>query len=538
MKLNRITTLIVISVFIAFMIICFIPSQHVVSDINYGYDSDNARDMANVNNLLAGNLINDPNYLGAYRWYNPLVHWLEAGAVLVTSIPVNMVVSKGGPYFNLLAPVCFFLMVFSLFDSLVAISAIAGFLFFISGDIPGYFSATYTPWLYPIAFVQFAFYLGIIVLYNTFLKNTFSWFILLGALAGFMFLGHTGPTAIFMLQIVWLIIVTAYNQIRKGELLIRPLVFKCLATLISFIIVSLPLTIIVFGFYKFKMVNPAIYEYTDPLFQLKNITGLLKANFSIAFLVALAGLFFIIKSDTNYIVKNILYSWLFSSLLLYSYVTLSKYIRIHYHLLLPGIVPSFHFFFYFKAVESVFFGIGFVELAKRVVNFIDHLIASTNSSVSSKTNPIIIVALILLVVIYYPAYVNRGDFKSVVPEQISKAVKAERIETYHWLIANTKINDVVLCQEDLIIFPLMASGRKMVANTKDHTNPYLDFASREKDRDAMLSILMGNVTYSDSLFYKYKVDYVFVLNSINYSMIKNYFPKKVFTTATYSIYAK
>lgn len=537
MKVSNRFFLVLISVFITFLIICFVPSRNIVADLNYGYDSDNSRDMSNVNNLLAGNLVNDPCYLDAYRWYNPLTHWLEAGVVLVTKIPVNKVVSQGGPYFNLLVPICFFIMMFILFDGLIAISAIAGFLFFVSGDIPGYFSATYTPWLYPIAFVQFAFYIGIIVLYNAYLQHSFKWFIILGATAGLIFLGHTGPAVIFILQIVWLTMVKCHQQFKKQEPLIRTLLLATVAA-ISFIIVSLPLTYFVAGIYKLKMINPAIYEYTDPLFQLLYIKNLILANLSVALLVAFAGLFFLVKSNTNYIIKNILYSWLFCSLMLYSYVTFSKYMRFHYQILLPGIVPSFHFFFYFKAVEAVFFGIGFVEISKRVIEFIQKKINRNNFNSTSKTTAITLAVLLIIVALYYPIYLNRGDFKSVVPENITKTEKADRINVYEWLIANTGINDVVLCQEDLIPFPLLASGRKMVACTMDHTNPYLDFASRERDRDAMMNSLKGSTAYDESLFNKYNVDYVLVVNSDSYVLMKDYFPEKIFISDTYSIYSR
>ena len=145
MHRTRFLTIVASVVFLLFLLACFSRAQETVRPWNYGYDSDNFRDMSNVENILAGNFTGDPSYLNEYRWYNHLVHWLEALVAGALDVPVNIILSKGGPYLNLLSPLCFFLMMLVFAGPLIAISATAGYLFFTSGNLPGYFSATYTP---------------------------------------------------------------------------------------------------------------------------------------------------------------------------------------------------------------------------------------------------------------------------------------------------------------------------------------------------------------------------------------------------------
>jgi len=523
------------AIFLFFLLLSFLPVQKAVSHLHWGYDADNYRDMSNVNNLLAGNLIQDPAYLDAYRWYNPLLHWIEAAIVKVTGIPVNEVLTKGGPYLNMAGPVCFFMMMMLLFGFLPAICGTAGFLFLTSGDIPGYFSATYTPWLYPVTFVQFTFYLGIIAMYAAFRKPLVSRFALLGLVTGLAFLGHTAPAVILILQMAVLSTILLI-RILKGKSEIKIGYFmKCMLTAaVCFVVTSLPLTWIVAGKYHLHMINTDTWEYAEPIFQIRNVLYLLKANLSVSFFIAVFGVFALAKSKMPAQLKHILYSWLIIAMLLYCYITFSKFIRFHYGVTLPGIVPSFHFFFYIKAVQSVFFGIGVVELFRLATNFINTKISGYKITTGER-NYTMLFFLIIAVVMYYPVYLKRGDF-SCAPEQKNDRYHADQISVYQWLVSETAIDEVILCEEDQIGFPLLPSGRKMVSCSVDHTNPYIEFLPRQKDRDAMLAFLKGEAAENYSLFAKYKVSYVLTNNATVYPNLDKPFSQKVFSNETFSIH--
>jgi len=518
-----------------FLVMCFIPIQKSASTYYWGYDNDNFRDMSNVNNLVSGNLTEDPTYLDECRWYNPMLHWIEAIIVKTTGIPVNLVISQGGPYLNILSPICFFLMVLVLFNFKVAICATAGFLFFTANDIPGYFSATYTPWLYPVTFVQFLFYLGVIAMYYAFLKLELKWFALLGIVTGLAFLGHTGPTVILIMQIGVLTSVLVYKIIKRtSEQTIYNVLKFAIVAAVCFIIISLPFTYIVIGKYHLKLINEATYEYAEPIFQLRNLPELFKINLSVSFIVSVFGLYAFVKSKIPVTIKHILYSWLVISILMYIYVTMAKFIRFHGGPSLPGIVPSFHFFFYFKAVQSVFFGFGFVELMLRIFNFINTRYANHRFSLR-QINRGIVLLIAALVIINYPGYLKRGDFYCV-PEMANDENYWDQVEVYKWLTTQTGINDVVLCEERQITFPLLPSGRKMVVCSIDHTNPYVEYFDRKEDRDLMLDILKGSAPGNKALFEEYKVKYMMTNNSISYPNLDKFFPVRVFTSKNFSVY--
>lgn len=524
-----------VGMFIFFLLLCFIPIRKVVSNYYWGYDNDNYRDMSNVNNLVEGNLSEDPTYLGEFRWYNPLLHWTEALIVEVTGIPVNQVISQAGPYLNILGAVCFFLMVLVMFDFSISICASAGFLFFTSNDIPGYFSATYTPWLFPVTYMQFVFYLGIIALLFTYRHTQFKWFVLSGFIIGLTFLGHTGPAIILILQMGVLTTILLAKIIKKESELKLAYLVKCvLAAAICFLIISLPFTYIVLGKYHLKLINQATYEYAEPMFQLRNLLYLIKINFSASLLISIFGMFYLLKSKVPQLIKNIVFSWFVISFFLYAYVTISKFIRYHYGYSFPGIVPSFHFFFYLKAVQSVFFGIGFVALIRLIIEFVNDKYKKFKLA-TGQIDTVIAFVIALVVIINYPGYLKRGDFKCG-PEQINDDYHIDQIKVYQWLIKNTNINQVVLCEEDQITFPLLPSGRKMVVCSIDHTNPYVEYFKRKDDRDLMLQMLKGKLPANTTLFNKYHVQYVLAKNSINYPNLVKFFPIHIFSSKTFSVY--
>src|SRR5579859_5298945 len=94
--------------------LAFIQCYKAASGIHWFFDPDYYRDMSCVQQNLYGNFGKDPNYLGAYLWYNPLLTSLETLIVKITGLPLNLAFAKAGIYLNLLAPVTFTLMLATL----------------------------------------------------------------------------------------------------------------------------------------------------------------------------------------------------------------------------------------------------------------------------------------------------------------------------------------------------------------------------------------------------------------------------------------
>ncbi len=155
-------------VFGIMLAMAFYKCYQTTHDLNWAYDTDFDRDMAFIHGNLEGNFGKDPNYLGQWLWYNPLLFSIETVIVKVTGLPANVVVTRAGVYLNMLAPLAFLAMLLAFFDKKIALGGMLAFLFLSVGNIPGWCGATYSPWLYPVCFVQFIFYLNLIFFYKAY----------------------------------------------------------------------------------------------------------------------------------------------------------------------------------------------------------------------------------------------------------------------------------------------------------------------------------------------------------------------------------
>src|SRR5271168_654596 len=102
--------------------------------IHWFFDPDYYRDMSGVQQNLHSGFGKDPNYLGAWLWYNPLLTGIETIIVRITGLPLNLAFAQAGVWLNLLAPITFTLMLATLFDWRVAAAGLLSFLFLASGN--------------------------------------------------------------------------------------------------------------------------------------------------------------------------------------------------------------------------------------------------------------------------------------------------------------------------------------------------------------------------------------------------------------------
>src|SRR5882724_7989614 len=105
-----------IAAIILMVLAAFIQCYRTTSDLHWFYDTDFYRDMSYVQGALDGKFGKDPNYAGAYLWYNPMLSSIETLIVKITGLPVNIVLARAGVYLNLLGPLAFVLMLTVLFD--------------------------------------------------------------------------------------------------------------------------------------------------------------------------------------------------------------------------------------------------------------------------------------------------------------------------------------------------------------------------------------------------------------------------------------
>ena len=523
--------------FILLIAIAFIQCYKTTSDLYWAFDPDFDRDIAFVQGTLDGNFGKDPNYIGEYLWYNPLLFSIETVIVKITHLPVNIIVARAGAYLNLLCPIFFFIMMSVLFEIKVALAALLSYLFLASGNILSWGAATYSPWLYPGSSMQFLFYLNIIFCYKAFSTQKYFWFAVLGACIGISFLGHTAPALLTILIMISIQLGNFKRALKEKDFkLLKKYFLQSIIVIVPFIIASSPLLYFIVGKYHLHLVNRVAFEYTDELFVWYNFPKLLIENISIALLISIIGFVWFYKNIHNDFIRKIIFNWFFLSIALYIYSTLIIIIHKLVGISLPGTVPAFHFFFYLKALQSVFFGLGFVLIVDKVIIILSEIIYSSRKiKISALSNGLFIFLILLITMIYWPVYTHRADFKFLREHAILRANDKEKAEIYHFIVNNITSDKVILCEPEASIFPVMATGRKMVSINSTFSNPYLDFGKRETDRMNMLSFFKtGQPNDAKKLFEKYSVNFI-LLSNPNYQQNSPINNKIIFKNNAYTI---
>ncbi len=472
--------------------LAFFQCYRITHDLHWPYDTDFDRDMAFIRNSLEGKFGKDPNYLGEYLWYNPLLFSIETFLVKVTGLPIHIVIMKAGIYFNLLGPVAFFIMNCYFFGYRVGLAALLSFLFLAAGDFMGTGAATYSPWLYPCCFAQFMFYLTLIVCYKAFIKQTYGWFVLAGVCIGIAFLAHAAPAFLIILIMISMqgrLLIRSITQKNNGSL--KKYFLQGCVTFIAFAIVASPFLYYIGGKYHFHIINKNIFEYQSDLLIWRNILHLVKANLSIAFIVSVIGFVWFYKKFHEPVIRSIILNWFFISGVMLAYSMSLPGIHDKLHIPLPDTVPSYHYLHYLKAAQSVFFGFGAIFLFQQAFGLIVQRVLKKNEAHTppSFVHAIYILAVILWTIIYFPVYRERKDFTEIRELSLAKEHSTAKMQVYEYIVANIPSDHVILCEEPYSIFPVMATGRKLVCASILFSNPYIDFGKRYDDLNIMLASL-------------------------------------------------
>uniref|UniRef100_UPI00374DB16D hypothetical protein n=1 Tax=Mucilaginibacter sp. TaxID=1882438 RepID=UPI00374DB16D len=465
---------------------------------------------------LDGHYGSDPNIAGQYMWYNPLLFLAETAIVQLTRLPINIVVARSGAFLNLLGPIFFFFMMVKLFDPKIALAALLSFLFLASGNLPGWGGATYSPWPLADSFVQFVFYLNIFLCFKAFSTQKITWFILLGIFLGISFLGHSAPTIIVILILISLQGRKIFAAVKERDLTaIKKYLLQGFFTLMPFLIFSFPFLYFVLVKYHLHFVNRTILQCASGIFARKETIALIKANITVSLLISIIGFVWFYRKYKNLLIRQIILNWLFITLVMYVYEAILPAANRSLHVTLPDTIPAFHYFFYFKGLQSVFFGLGLIALFTPVIQWVSGLI---NKKVPGK-NPLLlqsnlmILFILVLAFCYYPFYCKRDDFAGPRQQALNKEKQTDKIEIYHYISKNIPLDSVILCGHDQSLFPVMATGIKMVSVEIYFSNPYISYEKRENDRNAMLAYLTtAQPRSAEKLFADYRVSYILLTN--------------------------
>jgi hypothetical protein len=534
-----------ICAFLLMLTLAFIQCYRTTHNLHWSNDGDFYRDMAFIQGTLEGHFGQDPNMAGAYLWYNPLVFLIEALIVRISGSPINDVVLQAGTYLNVLGPLAFFVMVSRIFNYKIALASSLSYLFLATGDIPGCAAATYSPWLYPGCFSQFLFYVNILLCYLAFSSNKYIWFIITGFAIGINFLGHSAPVVLIVLIMIWIQGTRVTRAAKtKDYSQIRIYLLQGLATFVPFVIASMPLLYYIVGKYHLHFLNRYPFELVDTIFIWHNFSEMLRENLSISFAIALIGFVWFYRNVRESLVRSIFLGWFFLSILMFIYSTVVASVDRHFDIHLPGTVPSFHYFHYLKALQSIFFGFGLVYLFQLFITWASQMLAKrTKWTLPASYSSWAFICLVLLyALIYFPKYEKRYDFGYPLEHLVVLSdINKDKIDAYHYIVQHISSDKVILCEQgDPSIFPVMPAGRKMVSVGISYSNPYHDFTSREADRNNMISFLeTGQPLAARQLFNVYQVSIVVLSHDAitHYKIRPATVGQVIFSNSEFTIYS-
>jgi hypothetical protein len=471
---------------ILLVVIAFYVTWRVTADLEWPPEGDFFRDMGISQSFIEGTSAFDAAYQGELRWYNPLIPAAIAVVSSATGIPLYVAYAQTGPLINLLAVIGLYLLVTTLLGSRVAFVVLATYLFFGNHEQASGFSPTYSPWIWPFNSCQALAFFTLWAAYKAFLTRDVLLEIFAGILLGVTFLGHAAPAIVIALLVAaW--VVWDMIEKRTAAKCMRPLLtIGAPAFLISLVIIA-PL----FMRYGLKVANPvpssvSILCGSYVLTSLEKIPLLL----GMLSLIVLASTKFFEMHTKQFRMLILLF---FSSAVPLVYGVGASSLQHRFAVILPQIVPSFHFYLYFQISLYILAGLLVVSLAEKFVKlkFFVELIVSL---------------CILYAVPSYTAQCDHVNYRAA-----SKALQNQDggMGLYYWVLNNTTHNDAFLADNDTSLYWIASANRKVVALDQAYSNPYVSYETRHADQVGMFDCLKrGNFTCFNQINNKYKVKYI------------------------------
>lgn len=488
----------------ALCILAFLGARSVTRDLEWPAFDVQYREMAGAQGVLDGTPWDDPSYRGESIWYNPMSAWILAASARITRAPIRVVTVRIGPFVNLLAPIAFYLLAVAWLEPWAALAALSAFLFLTGSAFPFTDAATYTPWFAPESYGQGLFYLALLDAHRISGRTPLrDGDVILGVLLGLIFLVHTAPALILGSVLVALVGLEIASTRRAGPAL------RWLASNVAVaFVVGTPIAVTVIGRYHAHIVNGFPSVSPNPI--LGSLTGLaVKLALATPLVVAVVA-FSIRIARSSPALPRVLNAWLVATVASLAWVCLDILATRTGIALAPRLpVPGFHFISYALAIASMGFGIAVGDLtawgAKRL--------ASTRIAMSQAA-----LALALLVVelgAAAPRYLRRPDATDLLDDAraLQSAIPAG---LYAWVRSSTAPDDVFLCTDAESLYVISPAGRKVVATNRYFSNPFVDWAARDRDRDSMFAALArADPSVLTPLAAKYGVRWIVVANGMN-----------------------
>jgi hypothetical protein len=474
----------------------FVRNRSVTADLRWPAVDAQFREVASAQTILDQGFGPDSSYHHEFVWYNPLTSIFLAGTARVTSVPLHILAPRLGPYINVAAPLAFLLLLLWIADVGVAAAGTATFLVVWSGLFLDIEAPGYPAWLLPSHLGQVFFYLTLVA---TFWARRAGRpdpvrYGFVGVLLGLTFLVHTAP-AVLLGGILTVLLILDLKERRHA--------FTCLAAwsfaVVCAVLVSLPFLYFIGGFYHFHLVNllpgVGVYDRLDP----NALAETVLEHLTPAVLLATAGGLLFAWRRRHDAVGRALLAWLALCLAFMAYSTVRVFLD-NRGLALPAVVPQWHFVFYFHAWLGVGLGLGLGECSR-------WLAARFAPARAARVEPLVLAALTIFVVAaHLPGYLRHAEKARAEALGLARVLPAD---AFAWIQEHTRPTDVFLSTDHMSLFVITPAGRKVVANDRYFSSPYVDWRQRDLDRKRLFELLArGDRSGFEDLARRCSVSYV------------------------------
>jgi hypothetical protein len=486
---------------LGFLAIAMQQNLSVATGLRVPPDPDHFRDAALAQTMADGGWNADAFLPDEQRWYNPLVPGIVALLHRVTSVPVLEIYAGGGVVLNVVAPLTFWWLARVVFGSGPALAALLIFLLLPPAQLAGWASAGYWPWLFANLFTQGLFYAGLIAADYARRSGRVAAWLLSGGALGLVFLGHTAPA----LLLACVLVLAAAWMWREG-CPARRCAALLAACFVTFLFVSLPLTVPVVGHYRLVVANVAPAAWEFPGMAPVNFVDLLQSHADIRGALALAGLGLLAFDRVRRSQAVVVTLW---------GAAVGGFLALHYlrasidgaAAYVPRVLPAFHFLFYAEAILALLAGYGLWRIVDGSAAVVGRLAPSMPGALVTRA------ALVAIVLVSVKPALDRRRAREDFDESRQRALQYQSREgdrlIRQWIRARTPPNTMFLASDGVSLYVVGPAGGKVVALENVFANPYVNMAVREQDRYGMEERLLEN----DLAGYcaraaRYKVEYM------------------------------
>jgi hypothetical protein len=438
-------------------------------DLEWPGHMDLYRDISQARVFLQGNWLGDPFYRDQRLWYSPLVPTIVAVCSKITGLEVHLLYTRLGAYLNLLGVISFFVMVAVYFGQRAALAATVGFVFINGQNLPFWAAASYAPWLAANHFTQTLSYLWLTLYANARTRSSHSRYAVMGCVMGLAFLGHAVAGLVLACAAS---VITLKEALKRGATG-RVRALKALGIMgSSALVVSWPLLYSIVGFYKMRVVNP------DPGSWLygRSFGTLVEAFLALSTPLALVGAVWAWRRRVADPASEIFFA---------AGATCLGAVALRYATGLLSIAPTHHFVFYLKALEAMFFGVGFAAAAE----FLSTRLTTRFGGPARMGAIAFWSALGLLTLWLYPAYSRHAAYTEQRANALAWQQRTDRLAAIDWIEASTSSTDIFLCDDRTALFAIGPAGRYVLAAPRIYSNPYTDWELRDRRRSRLLTFL-------------------------------------------------